>query len=222
VSAREPDAARALVALAVHELRSPLTVATGSVQRLLATETLDAETRALLERALRACRQLETVIGQMRDWTRLHDAGAVERRPAPLAPALAEAAAHVEEGRPGLRVAIDPVQELHVIAPPGRLAPALTAVLAAVARPLSAGSTLPVRVVAADGRVAVHAGATDHVEPAGVEVAEVGGLGFALPVARQVLLASGGRLFLARDGSDRLVGALVELPAAEPSAPDGI
>lgn len=223
MSAGEPDDARALVALAVHELRSPLTVATGSVQRLLASATLDDETRAFLERALRACRQLETIVGQMRDWTRLHDTPAVERRPAPLAPALTEAAALVEAARPGLQVAIDGAPELHVAALPGRIVPALTAVLSAVARPLPTRSILPIRIVVLGDRVAIHAGLTDRIRPAGAEVAEVGGLGFTLPLALRALEAGGGRLSLARDDGERVIGAVVELPAvAEPSGVDGI
>jgi len=223
VSEREPDAARALVSLAVHELRSPLTVATGSVQRLLASGAIDEEMRALLERALRACRQVETIVGQMRDWTRLHDAPAAQPRPAPLGPALTEAAALVEAARPGLHVALDGAPELHVAALPGRLVPALAAVLSAVARPLPNGSTLPIRTAVLGDRVAVHAGHTDRVRPAGAEVAEVGGLGFTLPLAHRALEAGGGRLSLARDGDERIVGAVVEPPAAaEPSGTDGI
>ncbi|HEX7087593.1 MAG TPA: histidine kinase dimerization/phospho-acceptor domain-containing protein [Vicinamibacterales bacterium] len=223
MSARERDDARALLSLAVHELRSPLTVATGSVQRLLASDTIDDETRALLERALRACRQVETIVGQMRDWTRLHDTPAAEPRPAPLAPALTEAAALVGAARPGLTVAIDAAPAVHVAALPGRLVPALAAVFSAVARPLPNGATLPIRTAVLGDRVAVQAGLTGRVQPAGHEVAEVGGLGFTLPLARAVLEAGGGRLSLARDGDERIAGAVVELRAvAEPSGTDGI
>jgi hypothetical protein len=43
-----------------------------------------------------------------------------------------------------------------------------------------------------------------------------------LPLAQQALEAAGGRLALALDEQERLAGAVVELPLAEPLADVGI
>ena len=72
-----------LVDLVLHELRTRLTVAIGSLRQV--GDLADPTQQAALARALRSCERLEQLASQMRDWTRLEDApaepGSVPLRP---------------------------------------------------------------------------------------------------------------------------------------------
>lgn len=210
----DSDRSRPLIELAVHELRTPLNVAAGSLRQLAAMPGLDAAERAVSERALRACEQLERVTTQMRDWARLQSEAAPVHRTA-LTPALHQAARDVEAARPGVHVVVDERHgdTLQVMAVSGQLARALTGIIAAVARPVAAGSSIPVTTSGNGEHVSVQIGDTNGAlhEALTFDMDGIGGLGFALALAQQIITASGGRAGLLLDAHGRVQGAVIAL-----------
>ena len=206
----------ALIELVLHELRTPLTVATGSLARLLSSGAgdLDAAQRASAERGSRACASLDTLARQMRAWAGVDST--TTPGIATLAPVLEDAVAAAEGGLGrGLRLALAPVRTDLIVAARGEvLGPAIQSLIAAVARGAADGTTVSIAVSCGDkdrSVVRVAIGELGASSPdSGFPAEFTGGLGFAMPLARAAVEASGGRVW-SNDIAGRLAGIGVEL-----------
>jgi signal transduction histidine kinase len=206
----------ALIELVLHELRTPLNVATGSLARLLNSGDgdLNAAQRTSAERASRACASLDTLGRQMRAWTQVDSTTTPGF--ATLGPVLEEAVAAAQGGLGrGLRLALAPVPtDLVVATRGGVLGPAIQSLVAAVARGATDGTTVSIAVSCGDkdrSVVQVAIGELGASSPdSGFPAEFTGGLGFALPLARAAIEASGGRVWSNEIGG-HLAGIGVEL-----------
>jgi signal transduction histidine kinase len=205
------------IELILHELRTPVNVAAGSVAQLLEPDTdpLPMAQQSVVARAARACSQLEQLCEDLRDWAQLTGGGPVIS-PTPLAPALEEAAKAAEATRRDivhLRLPDERRQEWRVMSPAGLLIRALTGVLAACVRTAPDRATVPVAVEDDPGlhEIRILVGAIGSAPTEGFEAECMGGLGFALPVARAVVESAGGRIWSAK-GAGRVVGIGLALP----------
>ncbi len=212
-----PPHAADLVELIVHEMRTPITVAMGSLKqvRMLA----DPAEQAAVDRAIRSCTRLERLAAELRDWARLKDA-----RPAPVphrlrdllrdataAAALGSAAATILE--------LDDVPDVVVTALPG-LPDALRGLVDAILRAAEPGETPRGAIAVEDGTVVVTlyrpgCPPADRTAPFDAEL--LSGMGFALPLAAATIEAGGGRIASRRDGDGRLEAVTVQLASAAPS-----
>jgi signal transduction histidine kinase len=213
------DSARHLghIELILHELRTPVNVAAGSLAQLLEPES-DAVTTAqqsTIMRAIRACSQMEQLCEDLRDWAHLSGSEPMVTA-TPLAPALKEAARAAEATRRDTVHLLLPDhqrQERRVMSPPGLLVRALTGILAACLRTAPDRASIPV-VVEDDPdlhEIRILVGAISPPPGDKFEAERMGGLGFALPLARAVIEAAGGRIWSAA-GAGRVVGIGLSLP----------
>jgi signal transduction histidine kinase len=213
------DSARHLghIELILHELRTPVNVAAGSLAQLLEPES-DAVTTAqqsAIMRAIRACSQMEQLCEDLRDWAHL-SGGEPMVTATPLAPALKEAARAAETTRRDTVHLLLPDhqrQEWRVMSPPGLLVRALTGILAACLRTAPDRATIPV-VVEDDPdlhEIRLLVGAISRPPGDKFEAERMGGLGFALPLARAVIEAAGGRIW-STAGAGRVAGIGLSLP----------
>ena len=205
------------IELILHELRTPVNVAAGSIAQLLEPDgdPLTETQQSVIGRAARACSQLEQLCEDLRDWARL--SGEIPMlSPAPLAPALAEAAKAAESTRRGdIRLTLpgDLRQEWRVLSPPGLLVRTLTGVMAACVRTAPDRASIPIVVEddPANQAITVLVGAVTSTPPDGFDAEALGGLGFVLPLARAVAESAGGRIWSAASGG-RVVGIGLLLP----------
>lgn len=205
------------IELILHELRTPVNVAAGSIAQLLEPEMdpVTAAQQPVILRAARACSQLEQLCEDLRDWTQL-SGGTPMVTPTPLAPALKEAAKAAETTRrDAVHVVLpdDHRQDWRVLSPPGLLVRALTGILTACLRTAPDQASIPV-VVDDDPRlhqIRVLVGSIGPAPTEGFDAERMGGLGFMLPLARAVIESAGGRIWSAA-GSGRLVGIGLSLP----------
>ena len=213
------DSARHLrhIELILHELRTPVNVAAGSLAQLLEPES-DAVTTAqqsAIMRAIRACSQMEQLCEDLRDWAHL-SGGEPMVTATPLAPALKEAAKAAEATQRDTVHLLLPDhqrQEWRVMSPPGLLVRALTGILAACLRTAPDRATIPV-VVEDDPdlhEIRLLVGAISRPPGDKFEAERMGGLGFALPLARAVIEAAGGRIW-STAGAGRVAGIGLSLP----------
>ncbi len=204
-----------VLSLAVHELRTPMTVIAGYVRMLLQDRAgpLTAPQRRLLEEAEKSCGRLSALVAELSDLSGLEaGTGSFNRAPVDLRGALSDAVAALPD-LPDRPVEIDlqlaPGIAL-VAADPVRLRAAFSAVLSALRRELVTSPTLAVResVRQIDGRPTSWIAIADPALI--VQVAESqdvqpfdewrGGVGFSLGVARRVIEAHGGRILVSGRG----------------------
>ena len=201
-----------LIDLVVHELRSPLTVAIGSLRQL--GGLADPVQQAAVARALRSCERLEQLTGEMRDWTRLSESPA-EPGAVALSPVLAEAVRSAAATRAGaVGIVAGDVPDVMVRALPHLLPGALASLLAAVARAAEGGEAIAVDVTVTADTATVDArrpGAPSG-DAGGTFSAEwLGGLGFSLPLARAVIASGGGDVTSTHAADGRLQAISVRL-----------
>lgn len=220
-----------LLALAVHEFRTPVTVAVGYL-RMLASDQMGPLTdhqRKIVDDATRACTRLSGLVEELSDLASLDSGGVALAHGAVDVPALlAELARDATEGR-------DRGVTLQVEAPPTpliargdrrRLRDALDVLLRAVLREQSTpcvvravclADRLDGRGVARVGIGPEEAAAAVLESPPDARLNESrGGLGLGLPIARRVVAALGGRVWSI--GTERHIGAIgFELPLKEHS-----
>jgi signal transduction histidine kinase len=208
-----PSAA-ALIDLVVHEMRTPITVATGSLRQV--GPLSDAGQQAAIDRALRSCARLDQLATQLRDWVRTTEAPPL-LEPHALPGLVRAAAAQASATRASFpAVQIDEGPAFAAGGSPA-LIEALAALIEAVARASEPGEAVRISWTAGDttARVAIRRGDRPDADPAaGFDAELMGGLGFALPLARAVVESSGGRLASRRDGQGRLDAVTVQLAAA--------
>ena len=210
-----PSRAVSLIDLVVHELRSPLTVAIGSLRQAAAPG--DPATEALIARALRSCERLDRLATEMRDWTRLGDGPTLEVEPVAVAALAGDAARHAVLSRHGeVDVTVDVDPGLAVEAAPRLAASALAALWTALARAADRGDAIAVTAETDGAGVVLLARRPGAAAPGEDTFAAewLGGLGFSMPLARASIEASGGAVSSRSTADGRLVAVSVRLPAA--------
>jgi signal transduction histidine kinase len=221
-----------LLALAVHEFRTPVTVIAGYLRMLVREQLgpLSDRQKKVLEEAERSCGRLTALVGEMSELSTL-DAGPA--RPGHDALALAatmdDIAAAAAEGRDrGVTISRSGLEDVHaVVGDRRRVTAALGSLVTAILREQNDAGRVVIDIGRreADGRLmAAITIAPDHLanEPwdNGGPDARLnefrGGLGLALPIARRVIEQAGGRVWSPATG--RTLGAVaVLLPLKETS-----
>jgi signal transduction histidine kinase len=227
----EPVEISELLALAVHEFRTPVTVVSGYLRMLEQLGPLTDRQKAAVSEAVKSCARLTDLVAEMSDLSNLAaGAEAPAEDEVALGPLVADIAAAVEEGRDrGVTLTVDdhPGAERGplVSADRKRLTHALRALLVAVLREQSAPTTVRVyrdtRMVNGARMAALGIGPADKAHaildldrPESRLNESRGGLGLALPIARRVIERSGGRVW--SSGTEKSVGAVgVLLPLKE-------
>jgi signal transduction histidine kinase len=208
------------IELILHEIRTPVNVTAGSLAQILEPDAgpIAPGQLAAVQRARRACAQIEQLAEELRDWAELVS-GPQRLVPISVGAALREAALAAEATRDGhVRVALpDPLDDrVRALAPAGYLPRALRALLSALIRTARDGTAVPVTLQSndADRRVTLLFGQADTGPTVTFAAERLGGLGFALPLARAVIEAAGGRVWSV-ESSGRLAGIGLALPASE-------
>jgi signal transduction histidine kinase len=228
------DRGTRLLSLAVHELRTPVSVVSGYLRMLVRHfgDTLTEQQRKIIQESDRSCGNLSGLLAELSDLANL-EAGQVQfrRQRVPLVALIRGLADEVTEGRDrGVSLDVRATDgELEVIGDPDRLKAALNAVLTATLRERAQPATLIASCRAADtseGRTAFvaigEAGLVDTLvanrSGSGESFDEYrGGLGFRLVIACRVLAAHGGRIFspIAERGRLAIVVSLPVAPGAQ-------
>jgi signal transduction histidine kinase len=219
------------LSLAVHELRTPITVASGYLRMLLREQAgpITDKQRKMLEETERSCARIGALISEMSELGKL-EAGeiSVPAVPFDLAAVVAEVASDMhEDADRGIRLDVRATQPLPVNGDRTRLAAALKALIHAAMRErgepgavivecstLASGNQTWAVVTIGDEAVseALRDGATETTPPPFDEWR--GGVGLALPVGRRVIEAHGGALWSAPEPRPR-AGSAMRLPAAQ-------
>lgn len=222
----EPKWSR-LLALSVHEFRTPVTVVAGYIRMLLKDRAgaITDQQRRLLEEAEKSCGRLSALLTEMSDLSNLEaNTAPLNRNAVNLHALLAETIAALPE-IPDREITVT-LASLAGDGPmqgdPVRLKTAFTAILNALRRELVTSTELFVRERTGEygGRPAtwIAIADADRIEglsAAGPEALATfdewrGGCGLSLPVARRVIDAHGGALWSPSDGTK--AAAVLVLP----------
>lgn len=219
------------MSLAVHELRTPMTVVAGYLRMLLRDQAgpLSNHQRKMLEEAERSCGRIGTIVSEMSELGKL-EAGelGVSSSEFDLTRVIAELAANMHEGDDrGIRLEVRGTDRpLIVRGDRTRLGAAVTALVRAALRERATPGVLVVEcstvtladvpyAVVAIGDEAVLELLIRHVgaEPPAFDEWR-GGLGLALPVGRRVIEAHGGAIWSAPGDAPR-AGSALRLPLTD-------
>jgi signal transduction histidine kinase len=202
----------AILDLIVHELRTPLSVAAGSLAQVSAGSALTTAQQSAAERVERSLKTLTTLTDQLRAWRRASDSTA--RMPVNLAAALARALDSADARRRDIDFAVPEVPADVQIMSVGELfIPALASIVAAVVRSAPNRSTVGIDVVADANEVRIAVGDVADAQESAFPAEFVGGLGFVLPLARAAIESHAGRIWSSvADG--RILGIALALPRA--------
>lgn len=213
------------MSLAVHELRTPVTVVGGYLRMLLREQAgpLTERQRKMLEEAERSCSRLGALVSEMSDFGKL-EAGelTLARQEVDIAGLIAELAGGMLEGADrGVRLEVRGVDEpVPMTGDRTRLSAALKALMHAALRERGEPGAIIVEC-STEGRngqryalvrigdetaLPLLTAPPDETMPA-YDVWR-GGLGLALPVARRVIEGHGGTLWSADDAHSRSASAL--------------
>lgn len=226
MSAEDSSFARAL-SLAVHEFRTPVTVVAGYL-RMMLRETagpITEKQRKILEEAERACARLTTLTAEISEVGKLEDRTlALTRTDVDLRQLLDDVASRMHEGHDrGVRAEVrGPDRQVMVSGDRTRLTAAIGALLHSALRERGEPGIVVVdcSVVEGDGRGSALVAIGDpEVLPALTAASTsppafnewIGGLGFALPLARRIIEAHGGELWSA-DGTRSRAASALRLP----------
>jgi len=221
------------MSLAVHELRTPVTVVAGYLRMLLREMggPLSDKQKKMLEEADRSCGRLATLVAEMSEFGKLEGGDvAFAHQDFDLAGLAAELASGLHDGEDrGVQLetrASMPVdiKEIRVTGDRTRLASAVRALMQSAVRERVEPGILSVRcsVAGEQPRWAVLAIGDDpaipDLERGALEPPDAfdewrGGLGLALPVARRVIEKHGGAVWCASGPTARATAAL-RLPLA--------
>jgi signal transduction histidine kinase len=218
------------LSLAVHELRTPVTVTAGYLRMLLREQggPVSERQQKMLEEAERSCGRINTLINEMSELGKL-EAGQLTM-PAvtfDLAALVVEVASSMHAGEDrDIRVDVRTPRRVGVAGDRTRLAAALKALMHAAVRERGEAGVILAEcstVVVGNDRWAVVAIGDETVTPSLIEGASAptpppfdewrGGLGLALPVGRRVIEAHGGAVWSALRPNPR-AGSALRLPAA--------
>ena len=209
-----------LVDLVVHELRTPVTVALGSLRQL--GPLADPVQQAALARAMRSCERVEQLATEMREWSRVQTS-APEVGAVAVSRAMTEAVRAATATRPDVAVMTGDVPaELMVQGLPSLFTGALTSLLIAVVRAARAGEAVTVAVTATDTTATLDArrsAAAPDDTGRGFDAGWPGGLGFSLPLAHAVVARGGGTVIASVSADGRLQSVSVQLAVAPPVPP---
>ena len=227
--ASELDRLPRTLSLAVHELRTPLAVASGYLRMLLREQTgpITDTQRKMLEETGKACARMGALIAEMSELERV-EAGnmVVPGTPFDLAALIVELGGSVTEGETrGVRLDVRASRPVMVTGDRVQLAAVLRAlmhaalqerdepgVIVAECSMLSdASQTWAVVTIGDETTTRSLLDAARDVPPHFDEWRE--GLGFALPVGRRVIEAHGGALWSVPVGAPR-TGSALRLPVA--------
>jgi len=199
---------RQLLSLAVHEMRTPASVVGGYLRMLQSDAgTLTERQRHMVDEAARSCAKLVDLLAQLSDLRKLDSGEApIAHRPIDFFTLVRDVAAAVHEGddREVHLTVRGPDTGASIAGDPQRLGAALDAIFRAILREQPSGRTIVAdRRVVADGAgraAALVIAGDDSVQNAYDQRHDVfddlrGGLGLALPIARRVIAAHGGRLW---------------------------
>jgi signal transduction histidine kinase len=203
---------RAILDLIVHELRTPLSVAAGSLAQVLEGAAFAAAQQSAAERVERSLRTLTTLTDQLRAWSRASDSTA--RTPASLVAALARALDSADARRRDIDFATaDVPADIRIMSAGELLIPTLASIVAAVVRSAPNRSTVPIDVVADANDVRIAVGDVADAQESEFPSEFVGGLGFVLPLARAAIESDGGRIW-SSEADGRILGIALVLPRA--------
>jgi two-component system, cell cycle sensor histidine kinase PleC len=219
-----------VVSLAVHELRTPVTVVAGYLRMLLREQggPLTDKQRKMLEEADRSCSRIGGLVAEMSEFSKLEaqELGLV-RADLDLAALVAEVASGMHDNDRGVRLDVRGADRpLMVSGDRPRLAAAVKALLHSAIRErgepgvvvvtCSAREGTPPWAIVAVGDDALVATLADSASAQPLPSFDEwrGGMGLALPVARRVLEAHGGAVWSAADSTSRAAAAL-RLPLAK-------
>jgi signal transduction histidine kinase len=224
----EPDRFPRAISLAVHELRTPVTVVCGYRRMVLKEHggPLTEKQRKMLQEAERSCERISALVAEMSDLGKLASQElSVARHEIDMAALVAELAATMHEGEDrGVRLDVRvPNRPVMVTGDRTRLSAAITTLLHAALRERGEPGTIvaecsviadtaPAWAVLAIGDEAALPSliqATRGTPPSFDEWR--GGLGLALPVARGVIETLGGALWSA-PGERPRTGSAMRLP----------
>ena len=218
------------LSLAVHELRTPISVASGYLRMLLREQAgpISDKQRKMLEESERSCARITALISEMSELGKL-EAGevAVPATTIDLAMLVTGVASDMhEEADRGIRLDVRATQPLPVNGDRARLSAAIKALMHAAIRERGEPGAVVVEcsavpsasqmwsvVTIGDESVTelLRSGATSATPPPFDEWR--GGMGLALPVGRRVIEAHGGAVWSAPDPRPQ-AGSALRLPAA--------
>lgn len=211
------------MSLAVHELRTPVTVVAGYLRMLLREQAgpLTDKQKRMLEEADRSCGRLGSLVSEMSEFGKLESRElALARQEFDVAEVITQLATDMHEGSDrGVRLETRCAGPLTVSGDRARLSAALSALMYSALRERGEPGTVIVEcgrqegspswaIVAIGDEATVSALARTTPDAAAPFDEWRGGLGLALPVARRVIEAHGGALWSAEAGSSRGASAL--------------
>lgn len=216
------------MSLAVHELRTPVTVVSGYLRMVLKEQAgpLNEKQRHMLEEAERSCARINTLVSEMSELGKLESKQiTVASAPIDLAALVSAVASNMHEGAErGIRIDTRGVDRpLMVTGDRVRLEAALGALIHAALRERAEPGVLVVQCARVDDASRIWAVVTIGDEPVAQALLESartatssfdewrGGLGLAIPVGRRVIEAHGGALW-SLAGDPRRAGSAVRLP----------
>jgi signal transduction histidine kinase len=213
------------LSLAVHELRTPVTVVSGYLRMLLREQAgpVTEKQRKMLEEAERSCGRISALVTEMSELGKLESGDlAIARQPFDFAALVAELASGMHEGEDrGVTLEVRGADRpLEVVGDRARIGAAVRALLHAALRERGEAGTVVAHCSRQDGdgswALLAVAGEPDvdgliaaHRTSAFDEWR--GGLGLALPVARRVVAAHGGSIWSAPGDRPR-AGSAMRIP----------
>ena len=214
------------MSLAVHELRTPVTVVAGYLRMLLREQAgpLSDKQKKMLEEADRSCSRLGALVAEMSDFGKLEGGDVTfARQDFDLAGLAVELASGLHGGEDrGVRLeahAEIAVKEIRVTGDRARIAAAVKTLMQSAVRERVEPGLLSVRcsiagntprwaVLAIGDDAAITELEGDALEPPRTFDEWRGGLGLALPVARRVIEQHGGAVWCATGPNSRATAAL--------------
>ena len=213
------------MSLAVHELRTPVSVVSGYLRMLLREQggPVTEKQRKMLEEAERSCSRLAALVGEMSELGKLEGRELpLARQTFDLAALLAELASGMHEGEDrGVKLELRGTDRpVMVTGDRARLSAALKALMHSGLRERGDAGVIVVEcstitdtappwavVAIAEQSLITSLTATARTPPPAFDEWR-GGLGMALPVARRVIEAHGGQLWSADGAQSRAASAL--------------
>jgi signal transduction histidine kinase len=216
------------MSLAVHELRTPITVAQGYLRMVLREQAgpVTDKQRKMLEEADKSCARIGTLIGEMSELGKL-EAGqiTVPQVPFDLAAVVVELASGMHEGEDrGVRLDARAPEPVIVTGDRTRLSAAIGALMHAALRERGAPGVVIVECSTLSDTNQAWAVVTIGDETATPPLKDAargapppfdewrGGMGLALPVGRRVIEAHGGAVW-SMTGDQARTGSALRLPA---------
>jgi signal transduction histidine kinase len=215
------------MSLAVHELRTPVTVVCGYLRMVLKEHggPLTDKQKKMLQEAERSCERISALVAEMSDLGKLESRElSVARQEIDLTSLLAELASDMHEGEDrGVRLEVRvPKRQVTVIGDRARLSAAVRTLLHAALRERGEPGVIVAECSAIDAAPpwAMLAVGEEDALPSLVDAGLGtpppfdewrGGLGLSLPVARRVVEALGGSLWSAPGARPR-AGSALRLP----------